>query len=335
MSKTKKSRKQEIARPRILVLESGRATARCITAAGGKAIVVDPRSLEAANAALKTWDYDALVLCGGGDIDPRLYGSKRIHPRVYGVHETRDMVEQVAMDDAREHHVPVLGICRGAQMINITAGGDLVQHIGERHRRGMHRILTVRGSILRKIAPQENKRVTTLHHQMIGRVAEGYAITAIAPDQTVEAIESGDRLHLGVQFHPEYDAFAQHSQAIFRWLVVAAAAVAGLPTPQALQSKPRRKTSYQDASAPIRRVKSSGRGKARATNQLALEILGNPPYGAQRLSAEDERFLHQRRRQSRFVDISWVCRDCGIRFDKANDRDDHERVLHGRVEVGT
>lgn len=228
---TKASRR----RPRVLVLEALSGSSRAVTRAGGIAIGADPR-----NASKRTLDliesgqWDALLLTGGSDIDPRRYGAKKPHRAVYGVNEVRDEVEVYALEFARERNVPVLGICRGCQIINVEAGGTLVQHIGEKHRSCWHPVDTKSGSTLRAAAG-DRFRVRSLHHQKVRKPAPGFAIVGRAHDGTAEAIESADGRCIGVQFHPEMDTGARYSQGIFRWLVIEAAKRAGLVAP----SKPK------------------------------------------------------------------------------------------------
>ena len=200
-----------------------------VEAAGGIPVVLpilDPRR---AGAILEV--VDGLVLTGGGDIDPACYGAVP-HPEVYGLHPARDAWELAL---ARTATAPMLGICRGAQVINVANGGTLVQHLPdvtaishrERDRSGelVHGVDVVPGSRLHAIAGRLQLGANTLHHQAVGSVGEGLVVTGRAPDGTVEAIEgTGEQPVLGVQWHPELLADHDEHRAVFSWLVAAAGA---------------------------------------------------------------------------------------------------------------
>ncbi len=221
MAKPGNNKKRKKARrPRVLVLEGLSGTGDSVRWEGGDVIDRWPSSVDRAAEAIDENNWDALVLTGGGDVDPRLYGRKP-HKEVYGVSETRDLVELYALEVARQRGVPVLGICRGAQIINVAAGGTLRQHI-EGHRGTSHAVET-RGQTVAARAMGGAARVVSLHHQKIDRLARNYVISGRAKDGTPETIESRDGRVLGVQFHPEMDPGENYACGIFRWLVVEAA----------------------------------------------------------------------------------------------------------------
>lgn len=277
-------------RPRILVLEGLSGSSEGVWEAGGTAVSVSPFSLERAVAALDRDDIDGLLLTGGGDVDPRLFG-QRAHPRTYGVNETRDLVEFYALEVAGRRGIPVLGICRGAQLMNVEAGGSLKQDIPG-HRSTDHAALTIAGSNLRRTAGARFE-VVSLHHQEVDKLGDGLHVAARAPDGTVEAVESLDGRVLGVQWHPEMDAGSKQARDIFRWLVVEAAARAGLSVP--------------------------------APKVRKFAVLAVKPARVTRLPV--------RRRKAQPVSVSWHCPDCGMHFDKQVDREDHIAILHGRRKV--
>ena len=200
-----------------------------VEGAGGIPVVLpilDPR-----RAATILEVVDGLILTGGGDIDPACYGAVP-HPEVYGLHPGRDAWELAL---ARTTTVPVLGICRGVQVINVANGGTLVQHLPdvtdvshrERERGGelVHGVDVVPGSRLHAIAGSLQLGANTLHHQAVGSVGEGLVVTGRAPDGTVEAIEgTGEQPVLGVQWHPELLPGHDQHRAVFTWLVAAAGA---------------------------------------------------------------------------------------------------------------
>jgi putative glutamine amidotransferase len=159
---------------------------------------------------------DALVLSGGNDVHPGLYGRMDAWEKTKDVDERRDRFEIDIIHAALTAHLPVLGICRGAQIFNVARGGTLVpdlQSAGfEDHRRGLgsekvHGITITPGSGLRAIVGQDAAEVNTSHHQAIERPGEGLRITARSSDGVAEAAEweqpEGKSFLLLVQWHPE------------------------------------------------------------------------------------------------------------------------------------
>ncbi len=195
-----------------------RLTAAYVTAlenAGLIPLIVPP--LSSARAAAAVLDSVAgLVLTGGGDIDPALYGEKR-HEKVHTVNAARDATEAALIEAARTRGMPVLAICRGIQMLNVALGGTLVQDIasqcetdiahdedGPRDSR-THEIAIEPGSLIAAAVGAEHVTVNSFHHQSVKKVAEGMRVTARSPDGIIEAIESTDEAWwvMAVQWHPE------------------------------------------------------------------------------------------------------------------------------------
>ena len=147
-----------------------------------------------------------LLLAGGTDLDPALYGAER-RPETDAPDHARDALEIALLRDALARDLPVLAICRGVQLLNVAMGGTLAQHI-EGHRcpkqREVHDISIAPGSRLANILGCREYVVNSRHHQAVDRPAPGVAVTATAPDGVIEAIEIPEkRFVLGVQWHPE------------------------------------------------------------------------------------------------------------------------------------
>jgi putative glutamine amidotransferase len=149
---------------------------------------------------------DGLMLAGGTDVDPALYGAVT-HPETGDPDRDRDGIEVRLVREAVARDLPVLAICRGLQMMNVAQGGSLVQHI-ERHRcpelRDAHPITIEAGSRLQSILRGGEFFVNSRHHQCADRVANGLAVVGRAEDGVIEALEMpGKRFVVAVQWHPE------------------------------------------------------------------------------------------------------------------------------------
>jgi putative glutamine amidotransferase len=178
---------------------------------------------------------DALLLTGGGDIDPSFYGGKR-HASLYGIDRARDESEIALSRAAVAEKKPALAICRGCQVLNVALGGTLVEHlpdeVGEQvaHRpegpgsSGLHRVAITAGSRLARIVGALDPEPASSHHQAIRRAAPGLEIVARAGDGTIEAVEMRDHpFLLAVQWHPEETASDDPGQQrLFDALVAAA-----------------------------------------------------------------------------------------------------------------
>jgi putative glutamine amidotransferase len=161
---------------------------------------------------------DALMLVGGADLDPSSYGAER-HPETIGCVPERDVFEIALVRRALERDLPLLGICRGMQVINVARGGTLHQHVPDvvghdHHRRVLgsfdgndHDVRLQPGSLAARAAREELHATKSHHHQAVDRVGEGLAVTGWAEiDELPEALElPGNRFALGVQWHPEAD----------------------------------------------------------------------------------------------------------------------------------
>lgn len=154
---------------------------------------------------------DGLLLPGGGDMDPKFYGQARI-PACGEPNLLRDAAEPLLLRAFLAADKPVLGICRGIQVMNAVLGGDLYQDIKpfehlphNDHWTKVHTVTVRRGTLLSRILGQDTVLVNSQHHQAVDRVAPGFTLAALSEDGIVEAIEKPDaRFCLGVQWHPEW-----------------------------------------------------------------------------------------------------------------------------------
>ncbi|MFD4973404.1 gamma-glutamyl-gamma-aminobutyrate hydrolase family protein [Streptomyces sp. NPDC058424] len=177
---------------------------RLVQAAGGLAAMLPPD--DPSHAASVVARLDGLVVAGGPDVEPERYGAER-EPRTGPPSRERDAWELALIRAALDSGTPLLGICRGMQLLNVALGGTLVQHI-DGHTEdvgvfGSHPVTPVAGTRYAAVVPEETY-VPTYHHQAVARLGEGLRTSAHATDGTVEAVElPGDRFVLGVQWHPE------------------------------------------------------------------------------------------------------------------------------------
>lgn len=200
---------------------------RAVEAAGGEPVTLDPRpnGLASGEATSMLHGIDGLLVPGGWDVDPPAYGEDR-QEETPNVDTPLDLTEIALVRAAVDQRVPVFGICRGQQVINVALGGSLLQHIDGHDHHGhprdllVHAIDVVPGSQLSKVTAGERLMVNSLHHQSVKDVAPGLHVTAHSPDGVVEGIESPDGMIVAVQCHPE-ELLAQQGWAtsLFRRFV--------------------------------------------------------------------------------------------------------------------
>ena len=169
---------------------------------------------------------DALVIGGGNDISPEHFGGD-LSDKVKS-DPKRDLLEIECIRWALSHGVPLLGICRGAQLINVVLGGTLhqdIRHLRKRtsNRPGLLPTKRVRldpDSLVAGVCGTGALRVNSLHHQAVRRPGTGLAVVGWDRDEIVQAVEcAGERPVIGVQWHPEYLLYLPSQFALFRWLV--------------------------------------------------------------------------------------------------------------------
>jgi putative glutamine amidotransferase len=189
-----------------------------VNRAGAMALLLtpDPALVEEPDEVLD--HIDGLMLAGGADIDPTAYGADP-HPATIGSVPERDAFEVALVRRALERDMPLLGICRGMQVMNIARGGTLHQHLPdlvghEHHRRVLgsfdgadHDVRLAPGSLAARAAGEELHAAKSHHHQGVDRLGDGLLVTGWAEvDELAEALEvEGNRFALGVQWHPEAD----------------------------------------------------------------------------------------------------------------------------------
>jgi putative glutamine amidotransferase len=155
--------------------------------------------------------FQGLILLGGSDVNPARYGETP-QPETEDIDDERDAVELELIDEALARDLPLLAICRGLQILNVSQGGTLIQHLGsELHQPGYadkgqtaHEITIEPDTLLAQVAGADRWRVNSRHHQAAGKVGAGLRVSARAEDGTVEALERPDKhFVLAVQWHPE------------------------------------------------------------------------------------------------------------------------------------
>jgi putative glutamine amidotransferase len=184
--------------------------AEAVTSVGGVPVLLPPSGAAGAAAAAVA-RLDGLVISGGADVDPARYDAEP-HPRTAGWRPDRDAWESALLDAAQAAGLPVLGVCRGMQVMAVHAGGTLDQHTPDLVGHDEH---SPGGDVFGEVevATEPGSRVAALvgptlavscHHHQSVREHPGFAVSARAADGTLEAIESpGDRFCVGVQWHPE------------------------------------------------------------------------------------------------------------------------------------
>ncbi len=186
-----------------------------VRAAGGVPVLLPPGAADPdAEAAAVVARVDGLLLSGGTDVDPALYGALR-HPATQPARPDRDRWELALTRAALDAGVPVLGICRGMQLLDVALGGTLEQHLPDRVGSTMHcpsvgeharhTVTVAAGSTLAALLGAGEHDISTYHHQAVDRLGSGLAPAARAADGVVEALELPGRWVVGVQWHPESD----------------------------------------------------------------------------------------------------------------------------------
>jgi putative glutamine amidotransferase len=215
--------------------------------AGAIPVLVPPQP---ENAAELIRELDGLLLAGGDDCDPALYGEGK-HPTVEPMDQRRQANDISLAKYARESGIPTLGICLGVQVMNVAAGGTLVQdidsqvdteiqHASQPEDRARHDVIVEKGTRLSNILAQHELNVNSSHHQAINRLGDGLRVTAHAPDGIIEGLEDPRHpFYVGVQWHPEDMTGESSATSIFGAFVDAARKYAEEKTQLATETSPR------------------------------------------------------------------------------------------------
>jgi len=190
---------------------SPRTYSLAVQRAGGLALILPPDDVVAESPDELLDMLDGLILAGGSDIDPASYGAQQ-RAETRGTRPERDRFEIALGTRALERDMPVLGICRGMEMLNVIQGGTLSQHLGlelHRHTPGVftdHRVRLEPGSLAERVVGGEHAEVKSAHHQGLEELGEGVVASGYADDGVLEAIELPARsFAVGVLWHPEED----------------------------------------------------------------------------------------------------------------------------------
>lgn len=225
-------RKNKKIKPRVAITHSDKQpfiqlfSIRCaVFFAGGIPISVSP------DKAVKPGEFDALIIYGGVDICPKRYGNA---PKSnYQYDDARDLMEFEFLDYAYKNELPVLGICRGAQLINVFHGGDLHLDVVKAYEKAKYpstllgyiffrkKIKIEKGSLLNKITHQEVVKVNSIHKQSINKLGKTLEVTAIEENGVVQSVENKLKaFYMGVQFHPEFMIHRKKFRNIFNTLIL-------------------------------------------------------------------------------------------------------------------
>jgi putative glutamine amidotransferase len=198
--------------------------------AGAVPVLIPPQP---ENAPSIVEELDGLVLAGGEDCDPSIYGEER-HPTTETMDPRRQSNDLTLARVARERGIPTLGICLGVQVMNVAAGGTLIQdinsameteieHASEPSDRGRHGVIIEQGTRLSQILGDRELDVNSSHHQAIRDLGDGLRVTAHAPDGVIEGLEDPRHpFYVGVQWHPEDMPGERSAEVLFGAFVDAA-----------------------------------------------------------------------------------------------------------------
>jgi len=209
-----------------------------VEAAGGIPLILPPQHADNVSAILDA--LDGVLLSGGGDIRPALYGDESTHPKTYGIHDLRDSFEIALAREAITRDMPVLCICRGIQLLNVALSGTLIQDVADQwgpeiqHRQSelgipasepSHTVVAEPESLLARVYGTTSIATNSFHHQALRDLSPELVAIGRAPDGIVESVERpGSTWVLGVQWHPEM-MFRAHEEHLRPFAALIEAAV--------------------------------------------------------------------------------------------------------------
>lgn len=219
--------KAQTNKPRVAITgpqKGSRAPRWCVAAVirwyGGIPLQVRPED------DLSAVEYDAIVVTGGHDIDPVLYAAEpEVHPKY---DQQRDKFEAQLIDDAIARDLPLLSICRGAQLLNVRCGGNLFQDLSPQRKRTSKRrsvlplknLYNEQNSLVAQVMGCTHCKINSLHNQAVDQLGEGLRVVGRDQDDIVQAIEApAARFRIGVQWHPEFLIFMRRHRALFKALL--------------------------------------------------------------------------------------------------------------------
>jgi putative glutamine amidotransferase len=209
-------------------ISTARALSEAVLLAGGEPVTIHPFApggvVMAGEIARRLSFVDAVLLPGGGDLDPATYGQTVQSDHVYDVDPEQDSFDLAVARWAVESGTPLLAICRGWQVLNVALGGELEQHMAEPHRNVVHDVTVDAGSALAEVVGTTTA-ASCYHHQRVSRLGDGLVPVARAADGTIEGavLPGANGWVLAVQWHPEDTFDTDPAQlALFRALVDAA-----------------------------------------------------------------------------------------------------------------
>lgn len=202
---------------------AGRRYFEAVVRAGGAPVMLPPIVELSDDATMIVGRVDAVVLHGGGDLDPRHYGEEPTAEQLYGIVPEHDDVELAVVRAALDADVPTLAICRGLQVLNVALGGSLIQDIGTEAHWFAHHTVTIdpTSRLARAIGATTVDRAHCVHHQALARLGTGVRPVGHTADGIVHAAEvDGVRWVVGTQWHPEDTADVDpQQQALFTALL--------------------------------------------------------------------------------------------------------------------
>jgi putative glutamine amidotransferase len=207
---------------------------QAVIRAGGTPVLV-PIGIDDAQIEQVCRIADGILLPGGGDVDPAKFNGTP-HHRIGGISPELDHIELELVRFARERSIPLFGICRGCQVINVAFGGTLftdlddqfgnaIQHSNHYYSKLPHSVFIHPGTRLSQIIPRETLQVNSLHHQGIDHLGSGLTVNAVASDGLVEGVEDTNHAFLmAIQWHPEALPEDESARALFKQFIEAASA---------------------------------------------------------------------------------------------------------------